>query len=195
MNTNDVYKPWKLFNAINNNDLDKIELLLKNQNVNLNYRYYYPTLGIRKFTPLMLAIQNLSPEIVSRLLNESPNKLDRNISDLDGNSAILWVILLGHYENDDRIQEILKLLLNDPYVDKNYVKPSNKTDLMKCALWVENMNTIETLLDYHVHVRLDNLDQNRIDWYNEIVQNYYSPYTPKGKGYLKLLHKYQKSST
>ena len=187
----DVYKPWALYNAITSKDLNRVEMLLKNKNRDLNFQYQYLSYGIRNFTPLILAVINKSPEIVSRLLKESPDRLDRNIADLNGNSAILFAVLMGH-SPDDTIQEILKLLLDDPYVNKEYIKPSNNTGLMKCALWVENMKTIETLLDYGVSVNMEDLDQYRIDFYNQIVDSYYSPYFPKGKGYLKLLGKYPK---
>ena len=186
-------KPWVLYNAIRNKNIDKINLLLKNQNIDLNYEYEYLSYGIRNFTPLTVAILYKSVEIVSRLLQESPNRLDRNIPDKDGNSPIMRVIYMGYYEEDnDIIQEILNLLLKDPYVNKNYIKTSNNTDIMKCALWVENITTIETLLDFNVPVHWENLDEYRKKLYNDIVNNYYSPYNPKGIGYLKLLNKYSK---
>ena len=110
-------KPWTLYNAITSGDLNRVEMLLKNKNIDLNFQYQYLSHDIRNFTPLILAVINKSPEIVSRLLKESPDRLDRNIADLNGNSAILFAVLMGH-SPDDTIQEILKLLLNDPYVNK-----------------------------------------------------------------------------
>ena len=186
-----LYK--KLFLTIINQDTDKLKILVKNTNLNLNYQYKILSHRIRNYTPLMLAIQNQSIDMVNILLNESVERLNRNIADLDGNSAIIWAILLTYDDENEKNHnkyEILRCLLNDFYVDKGFIKKINKSDPMTCALWIENMTTIEILLDYSVPVYWDHLDSYRRNFYNKIVDDYYRPYEPFGKGYKKLLKNY-----
>ena len=131
--------------------------------------------------------------MVKKLLKQSPDKLDRNLFDINGNSAIIMSVLSGNSEHREGVNyHILNLLLEDPYVDKGYIKKSNKSDPMTCALWVEDMTIIEMLIDYNVPVYLDHLDKWRRDYYNQIIYRYFNPYEPKGEGYMKMLNEYSK---
>ena len=181
----------QLISAILKNDLDSVTILLTNKNIDLNYKYTSNIKDIYSDTPLILAVKYQRLDIVKLLLGESPDKLDRNIPDRWGNSPIILAVLSGNLKYEGGINyHILKLLLEDPYVDKGYIKKENNSDPMTCALWVEDLTITEILIDYNVPVYWEHLDELRKNYYTQLVNNYYCPYEPKGTGYLNLLKKY-----
>ena len=188
----------QLFSAIINNNQDLFDNLITNEHIDFNYQYtnskkisLMPEIQFRKYTFLILAVKLNRLQMVKKLLKQSHDKLDRNLFDINGNSAIIMSVLSGNSEHREGVNyHILKLLLEDPYVDKGYIKKSNKSDPMTCALWVEDMTIIEMLIDYNVPVYWDHLDKWRRDYYNKIINRYFNPYEPKGEGYMKMLNEY-----
>ena len=51
------------------------------------------------------------------------------------------------------------------------------------------------LLDYDVPVYWEHLDKWRRDYYNQIIKEYYYPYRPKGRGYMKILEGYSNNDS
>ena len=184
----DYHETNRLIHSIFRNDIKLAKELIKKKNVDLNYKYTFNQ--IRGCTPLILSIKLERIEIIKLLLEHESSLLDRNLPDGYGNSPLIMAILMGYYDSETRYS-ILKMLLEDPYTNKSFIKECNHSDAMTCALWVENEKIIEILLDYNVPVIWDHLDNFRRKYYNEITNRYYYPYEPKGKGYLKLLNKYQ----
>jgi len=188
----------QLFSAIINNNQDLFDSLITNEHIDFNYQYtnskkisLMSEIQFRKYTFLILAVKLNRLQMVKKLLKQSHDKLDRNLFDINGNSAIIMSVLSGNSEHREGVNyHILKLLLEDPYVDKGYIKKSNKSDPMTCALWVEDMTIIEMLLDYNVPVYWDHLDKWRRDYYNKIINRYFNPYEPKGEGYMKMFNEY-----
>ena len=191
----------QLFSSIINNNQDLFDSLITNDNIDFNYQYtnpkkisLIPEIQFRKYTFLILAVKLNRLQMVKKLLKQSPDKLDRNLFDINGNSAIIMSVLSGNSEHREGINyHILKLLLEDPFVNKGYIKESNKSDPMTCALWVEDMTIIEMLIDYNVPVYWDHLDKWRRDYYNKIIEPYYYnkiieryiyPVVPEVNGYL-----------
>ena len=185
----------KLFNAIINNDQNLFDRLITNKNIDFNYQIKN-NLKWKGYTLLLLAVIFNRFKMVQELLKQNPDNLDRNIPDRCGNTPIIMSVLSGNVEHEEGINyDILKLLLEDPYVDKGFIKKSNKSDPMTCALWVEDKTIIEMLLDYDVPVYWEHLDKWRRNYYNQIVKEYYYPYQPKGRGYMKLLEGYSNNDS
>lgn len=185
----------KLFNAIINNDQNLFDRLITNKNIDFNYQIKNNPKW-SGYTLLLLAVTCNRFKMIQKLLKQKPDKLNRNIPDRWGNSPIIMSVLSGNFEHEEGINyDILKLLLDDPYVDKGYIKKSNNSDPMTSALWIEDITIIEMLIEYDVPVYWEHLDKWRRDYYEQVVKEYYYPYDPKGKGYLKLLKKYSDNDT
>ena len=185
----------KLFNAILNDNQDLFDSLISNENIDFNYQIKN-NLKWKGYTLLLLAVIFNRFKMVQELLKQKPDNLDRNIPDRWGNTPIIMSVLSGNVEHEEGVNyDILKLLLEDPYVDKGFIKKSNKSDPMTCALWVEDMTIIEMLLDYDVPIYWEHLDKWRRNYYNQIVKEYYYPYQPKGRGYMKLLEGYSNNDS
>ena len=185
----------KLFNAVLNNDQSLFNSLISNKNIDFNYQIKNNPewMGC---TLLILAVTFNRLKMVQELLKQNPDNLDRNIPDRWGNTPIIMSVLSGNFEHEEGINySILNLLLEDPYVNKGYIKKSNNSDPMTCALWVEDKTIIEMLLDYDVPVYWEHLDKWRRDYYNQIIKEYYYPYRPKGRGYMKILEGYSNNDS
>ena len=191
MNWNSNSVNAKILDALLKDNLELFNNLIKSDNVDLNFNYINKSIGLMGYTLLIFTIRFRRLEMLKKLLEFGPEKVDRNKVDLYGNSPLLLSIMMGN-DGCDIDYQILKVLLQDPFVNTKYVKNSNDTDAMKCALWVEDLTIIHILLDHNIQVNWDSLDSWRREWYNKIVKDYYSPYPPYGHGYLKELSKYSK---
>ena len=184
-----------LINSVCLNNQDLFDSLITNKDVDFNYQIQNNPKW-RGYTVLLVAVMFNRLKMVKELLKQDSNRLDRNIPDRYGNTAIILSVLSGNSVHEDGINyHILRLLLEDPYVNKRYIKKENKSDPMTCALWVEDLTIIEMLMDYEVPVYWEHLDQWRRKYYKEIIEDYYYPYHPRGKGYLKLLKKYSNNDS
>ena len=186
MNWNSNSVNAKILDALLEDNLELFNNLIKSDNVDLNFNYINKSIGLMGYTLLIFTIRFRRLEMLKKLLEFGPEKVDRNKVDLYGNSPLLLSIMMGN-DGCDIDYQILKVLLQDPFVNTKYVKNSNGTDAMKCALWVEDIAIIHILLDHNIQVNWDSLDSWRREWYNKIVKDYYSPYPPYGHGYLKEL--------
>jgi uncharacterized protein len=105
----DKYGRNELLNQVINNDLKKVEELLKScSDVNIQ--------DDNGWTSLHFAFQNYSKEMVELLLG---NKVNPNLQDFNGNTAMSIALFNCKGKNNG----IIKLLLDynaDPYIKNNY---------------------------------------------------------------------------
>jgi ankyrin repeat protein len=129
-----------LINALQDGDLDKVNQLLNDGKVNINFK------GDKWITPLIVASQKGYSDVVEQLLGAGAN-LD--LADKDGKTALMFASVYGYSEV---VEQLLKAGANPDYARKDGV-----TALM-LASQEGHYKVVEQLLEKKANVDLFNKD-------------------------------------
>ena len=150
----------ELWEAVAENDVEKVMYLLSQGKVNPNKRYKSHFTNPRQATPLLLACDKQYYEIVEMLLMNKRYPADVNMSDSQGLRPI-WIAV----EKNDF--ELARLLLATAKVDFEFVKnlDDEPIALLIMAVRLGNQNMVQDLLEGGADINCQKLiQQNYISW-------------------------------